>query len=121
MPETPTPGAAPGQSPPFGQSPAVGATPNRGFEAQGVQRLGAVIKMLEQLIPMVGAVSEIGKDVMQAITKLSKHIPAGAVTPQAERNTLEAAQIRNMQNSQLQQLQSAQQQKPPAAPPGMAA
>jgi hypothetical protein len=111
----------------MGQSPAVGATPNKGFEAQGLQRLGVVLKQLEQLLPLVGAASEIGKDVMGCLTKLSKHVPEGAVTPAAEKNTLEAAQRQNMQNSQMQSQLRAQQgaqgqpPKPAAAPPGMAA
>jgi hypothetical protein len=88
-----------------------------------MQRLGVVLKQLEQLIPMLGSTSEIGKDVMKALNMLNKHVPEGAVTPAAERNTLEAAQRQNLQNTQMQaQLRGQQGQPQPApAPPGMAA
>jgi hypothetical protein len=126
MPEAnPQPAGSPGQAQqaPFGQTPAVGATPNRGFEAQGLQRLGVVIKQLEQLIPLVGVSSEIGKDVMKALNSLAKHVPEGAITPAAEKNALDAAQRQNAQNAQMQQMMRAQagaQAKTPQMP-GMAA
>ena len=58
---TPAPAAPGGQpqppQPPFGATPATGATPNKGYEAAGLQKLGVVVKQLEGLLPEVGAVS----------------------------------------------------------------
>ena len=93
----------------MGSSPATGPTPNKGFEAAGLQRLGLVIKQLEQLVPMAGTTSELGKDVLDALRKLSKHVPSGSVTPAAEKNMLQQTMMRNTQgNQQMQALKQAQ-------------
>lgn len=108
----------------MGASPATGPTPNRGFEAAGLQRLGVVIKQLEQLIPMLGSGSDPGKDVLKALNMLSKHVPSGSVTPANERNVLQNAQMKNAQNNQaMQQMRQRQAQggAPGGAQPGAAA
>lgn len=108
MPEQ-TPAAVPGSQQtqaPFGASGATGPTPNRGYEAAGLQRLGSVVKQMEELIPMVGSTSDIGQAVLKALNSLVKFVPAGAVTPAAERNNLQQAMTRNAsQDQQLQMLQ----------------
>ena len=93
----------------MGASPATGPTPNKGFEAAGLQRLGLVIKQLEQLVPMLGAGSEPGKAVLEALGKLAKHVPSGSVTPGAERAGLEKAMMQNSQNNQAIQRMRQQQ------------
>ena len=121
MPEPGTPAAAgaPTQQaqPPMGVSSATGPTPNAGFEAAARQRLGVIIRQLEQMVPQIGATSEIGKDVLKALSMFTKHIQPGEVTPAAERNTLEQTMMQNQQNqAQMQQMR----QQPPAGgqPPG---
>jgi hypothetical protein len=120
---TPAP-AAPGgqaQQPPFGSTSATSSTPNKGYEAAGLQKLGVVVKQLEGLLPEVGASSEIGKDVLKALNMLVKHVPAGAVTPAAQKNSLEAMQRNQVQNGQTMQALQAmragggQGQQPPGA------
>lgn len=103
MPEvTPqSPGAAPPQQAPFGQSSAMGATANKGHEAAALQRLGVVLKMLETIVPLAGASTEMGKMVLKTINSIAKMIPEGAVTPAAERNVLEQQQMKNVQNQQM--------------------
>ncbi len=108
MPET-TPAAVPQQQQaPFGQSAATGPTPNKGFEAAAAQRLGLVIKQLEELIPMAGATSEIGKACLDALNKLVKYVPAGSVNPAASKNNIEQMAMRNAQNNQQMQAIKAQ-------------
>ena len=107
MPEPGTPAAAGApsqpQEPPLGVSSATGPTPNRGYEAAAKQRLGVMIRQLEQMVPMVGATSDIGKDVLKALNMFAKHIQPGEVTPAAERNTLEQTMMQNQQNQALTQ------------------
>lgn len=108
MPET-TPAAAPQQQQaPFGASPATGPTPNKGFEAAAAQRLGLVIKQLEELIPLAGATSEIGKACLDALNKLVKYVPAGAVNPATTKNNLDQMAQRNAQQNQQMQALKAQ-------------
>lgn len=121
MPET-APAAAP-QQPPFGSSPATGPTPNKGYEAAAAQRLGAVVKQLEELIPLAGATSDIGKAALDALNKLVKLVPAGSVTPASQRNNIERmAQSQAQNNAQMQALkqqrmQGGQGAQPPAQQP----
>ena len=109
-----TPGAQSGQqqtAPPNGSSPATGPTQNKGYEAAGLQRLGSVIKMMTDLLPLVGATSDIGKELMASMTKLSKFVPAGSVSPAADRSNIEQAAMRNTQNNaQMQAVQQMRQQ-----------
>lgn len=116
MPET-TPAAAgqpppaPGgqAQPPFGSSGATQPTANKGFEAAGLQRLGMVVKQLEQLIPMLGSGSEIGKDVLKALNSLVKHVPPGGASPAAEKNNIEQMAMQNAQRAQqAQQMRQSQ-------------
>lgn len=112
-----SPSAVPGtpqpQSAPFGSSPATGPTPNKGFEAAGLQRLGAVVKQLEELIPMFGAASDPGKACLDALNKLVKLVPAGSVTPASQKNNIEQMAMRNVRDNQ--QMQALQQQRMQAA------
>ena len=87
----------------MGSSPATGPTPNKGFEAAGLQRLGVVIKQLEQLIPMLGSGTPPGADVLKALNLLSKHVPAGSVTPAAEKTSIDRMAMQNSQNNQQMQ------------------
>lgn len=96
------PGGQPAQ-PPFGQTPATGATPNKGFEAAGMQKLGVVVKQLETILPELGAGSEAGQAVLKALNSLVKFVPAGSVTPAAQKNSIEAQQRNMAQNNQQMQ------------------
>lgn len=109
------PGGQPAQ-PPFGTTSATGPTPNRGYEAAGLQRLGLVVKQLEELIPMFGAASEPGKACLDALNKLVKLVPAGSVSPASEKSNIENMAMRNTQaNQQMQAIKQQAQQQPAAA------
>lgn len=116
----PTAPGAP-QQPPFGQSPVTGPTPNKGFEAAALKRVGLVVKQLTETLQLAGATSEVGKDILKAINMLVKHVPSGAVTPADERAGLERMQMQNTQNSQMQQSMKAGAQGGAGGPPQAAA
>lgn len=112
------PGSGP-QTPPMGTSPATGPTPNRGYEAAAVQRLGIVVKQLTDLLPLVGGTSELGQEIMKTIQKLAKHVQPGAVSPAGEKNQLQQALMQNEKNrSMMQQMGGGKPGMPPGAPPG---
>jgi hypothetical protein len=118
-----TPAAVPGspnpQQAPFGTTPATGPTPNRGFEAAGLQRLGSVVKQLEELVPMVGAASEHGREVLKALNILVKLVPPGSVNPASQRANIEQMAMRNTKdNQQMQALQQQRMQPQQGAQPG---
>jgi hypothetical protein len=74
--------------------------------------MGVVIKQLTDVLQMVGAGSDLGKDVLKAMSILTKHVPSGSVTPADERNQLERQMMQNTQNTQ----QSAQLKQQMAQP-----
>jgi hypothetical protein len=113
---TPVPGAPggqPQQQPPFGSTPATGSTPNKGYEAAGLQKLGVLVKQMETMLPELGASSDAGKAVLDCLNKLVKFVPSGSVTPAAQKNSIEAQQRMLAQNNQqMQAVQQMRQQKP---------
>src|SRR5271167_3583107 len=100
-------GGAPGQppasagpgtgQPPFGSSPATGPTQNRGHEVAGIQRLSLIISLMSQTLPLVGAASEPGIALSDAIKKLVKYVPPGTVGPAADQNAMQQLQMRQAQ------------------------
>lgn len=82
-----------------------------------MQRLGMIVKQLGDLIPMLGATSEIGQAVMKAVQNLAKHVPPGAVTPASEKNTLEQLALKNAQQNQTVQQMRQQGQGGQGGPP----
>jgi hypothetical protein len=114
MPEqtpAPVPGSQQSQAP-FGTSGATGPTPNRGYEAAGLQKLGSVVKQLEEMTPLFGSSSEIGQEVLKTLNRLAKYVPAGSMTPAAERNNIQQMATRNaQQDGQLKALQQRQGQQ----------
>ncbi len=65
-----------------------------------MQKLGVVVKQLESILPELGASSEAGQAVLKALNSLVKFVPAGSVTPAAQKNSIEAQQRSMMQNNQ---------------------
>lgn len=68
-----------------------------------MQKLGVVVKQLESILPELGASSEAGQAVLKALNSLVKFVPAGSVTPAAQKNSIEAQQRNMMQNNQQMQ------------------
>ena len=101
------PGQTP-QAPPFGQAAASQPTPNRGYEAAGLQRLGLVVQQLQEILPQVGAGSDIGQAVLKALTSLSKFVPPGSVTPAGQKQQIEQMMQKQQQGNQQMQLLAAQ-------------
>ena len=94
-----------------------------------MQRLGLVIKQLTEILPLAGASSDIGKTVLDVLTKLTKHVPAGSNSQASERNAIDQMAMKNAQaaqtNKALQHPQGGQGQPPMGGQaqqmPGMAA
>ena len=109
--------------PPVGSSPATGPVPNKGMEAAGRAKLGLVVRLLESLVSPLGASTEAGKDVLKALTSLSKHVPPGAVSPGVEQTSLMKLMVdQKQQQPQIAAMRAAMSGQQPnpgggAAPP----
>ena len=113
-------GTAPGQ-PPFGSSPVQMPTPNRGLQANALTQINVAVRILERALPVMGATSPVGKDLMSAIRSLSKHIQPGDMGQGSEASTLQNMMMQAKQNMPQQALLSALQQQPQSPAGGMPA
>ena len=95
---SPTPQGAPQGNPPsVGSSPATIPQPNRGNEAAGLARLGIIVRLMEETVPLIGASSEPGKELLRALSSLAKHVPPGAVSPSIEQNAMQKMAMQQRQ------------------------
>jgi hypothetical protein len=110
---TPAPAGPGGQppQPPFGSTQATGSTPNKGYEAAGLQKLGVILKQMEGALPELGASSDAGKALLDCMSKLAKFVPSGSVTPAAQKNSIEAQQRQAAQSNQQMQALAQMRQK----------
>ena len=99
--------------PPMGSSPATVPTQNKGYEAAGLQQLGVIVSLMEKTIPLLGSASEPGKDLLKALSTLSKHIPPGAVSPAAQQNTMQSLMMKQAQMGPQIQAMRQQSMAPP--------
>ena len=112
--QSPQQPAAQGQ-PPFGSSQATQPTQNAGYKVAGVKMIGLGLMALENSIPIIGASSPEGMDVLSSIQKLAKHVPPGTVTPQDIKNVIQQLMVKMQQGQQQMQAMQAQRQQPQQA------
>lgn len=87
--------------PPFGSSPATGPTQNLGSTAGGLARIALILRIMEETLPLVGASTEPGQDLLKAMQMLAKHIQPGSVSPASERNSLQNVMLKMQQNAPM--------------------
>ena len=123
----PSPQAAPqGQpQPSAGASPVTQPVPNQGHQAAGMAKLAMIVRLMEQTIPMLGAGSEAGRDLLQATSRLAKHVSSGSVSQGAENSAVQnlVSQQRQMQPiiAQMNQQGGGQPSPQPQPQPAAAA
>ena len=76
-----------------------------------MQKLGVLLKQMEGILPEVGAGSDVGKVLLDCMTKIAKFVPSGSVTPAAQKNSIEAQQRSMAQNNQQMHAIQAMRQK----------
>jgi hypothetical protein len=113
---SPAPAGGEGKQAPFGNSGATQPTPNAGMEAAALQRVGVLVKQVQDIMQLVGAGSEPARTCSRFSTFWSRWLPAGNVSNASERNMLEQSLMRNTQNGAMQQQLKQQSQKPPGSP-----
>ena len=83
-----------------------------------MQKLGVIVKQLEAALPELGASSEAGQAVLKALSSLVKFVPAGSVTPAAQKNSIEAQQRAMAERNQQMQAMKQRAQGGGGAPGG---
>lgn len=112
------PGAAPsGQA--TGPTPATSPVANQGAVAVANAALAVIAQRLQQLLVVLPVGSDVARDVREAVNKIAKHVPPGAVSQgqmmtEAQKNLMTQREM----GPQIAAMRSAQ---PPGAPPTPAA
>lgn len=107
----PSMGGGPAES----MSPATG---NPGLQADAMSKVHTAIQLLEQALPNLPVGSDPHKDVLDAISKLSKTAPASEAIPGVQTSQLAGLQRQAQQSAPLQALARAMGQGPQIAPVG---
>jgi len=87
----------------------------------GVKMMGMALLALERAVPLLGASSDEGRDALQALTRLSKHVPPGTVTPTDVKNVLQQLMTQQQQFGQQMSAMRQQQAAPAQTAPGAGA
>jgi hypothetical protein len=75
-----------------------------------MQRLGLVVKQLDEIVKMIGVTSEMGAAVSEMIKKASKYVQPGSLTPTAETNGINQLAMKSQANNQQMQQYMASKQ-----------
>lgn len=106
----PPPGVAPGPIPqatqgtpgqPPSGSPVTMPNANLGNEAKGMALLKVAVGLLEHALPLMGTASEAGKDLLAALPRLAKHVPAQSMSPGVENSALMTAMLQRKQDNPM--------------------
>jgi hypothetical protein len=115
------PGAPPSAPPPqaTGIQPATSPVPEHGLEAAALAKLSLFVQALTHLLPNIPVGSDLAKDVREAVNKLAKHVPPGAVSPGIQMSEAQRQLLMTRQNApQIQAARAAQMGSGGGAPPG---
>ena len=124
---SPPPGGAPAQPgmPPQGQAtgptPASTPTPNRGAEAGALAKLAVLTTGLQLLLAAFPVGSDVSRDIREAVNKVAKHVPPGAISQGVQMTEAQRALMQQKQQApQIAAMRAAQtgggQPSPPPAP-----
>ena len=82
--------------------------------------LSVAVKILEKSFSQLGVGTEAGKDILDALKRLSKHVPAGQTPPGVQNGAMQGAMDENRRNAMMMQMRQGGGAPPPgagAAPP----
>ena len=66
-----------------------------------MQKIAMAMKSLEPVLQMVGAGSEIGKEVLKALGVLAKVAPPGSVSPEGQKNEAQNSLMAALKNAAM--------------------
>lgn len=112
-PAAPQPGQPPaGQA--TGSTPASMPAPNRGIEAAALAKLSNVAQMLRLLTNAFPVGSDVDRDLRDALNKIAKHVPPGAVSQGVQMTEAQRTLMQQKQQAPQIAAQRAAQMQPPA-------
>lgn len=113
----------PQMRPPVGNTgPASPPTGNPGLTADALTKVREAVNILQMALPQLPVGSEPHKEVLKAITGLSKSVPASSAVPGVQQTTLADLSQQAQKTSMFQNVQralQAQQAENPGSPPAV--
>lgn len=116
----PPPGGAaapPPEQPAGGAGGATMPTPNRGIEAQALAKLAVAVQQIALISGILPAGSDAAQDIREALNKLAKHVPPGAVSQGVQMTEAQKALMQQKQQQPQIAAMRAAQPGMPAPPP----
>lgn len=96
------------------------SAPGQGAQAGALMQVKMALDMLQNALPQLGMGSDVHRDVIQAVTRLSRHLPQGIPTAGAQQTSLQDMQRNTIRNAILQRIMAqqggGQQPMPPSTP-----
>jgi len=96
------------------------SAPGQGAQGAALMQVKAALDMLQNALPQLGMGSDVHRDVINAVNRLSRHLPQGIPTAGAQQ-TMAQDLVRNTQRNALLQrlmaMQGGQQQQPQPSTP----
>lgn len=94
-------------------------TPDRGLEAAALAKLAVHVQAIALIGAVLPAGSEAARDIREALNKLAKHVPPGAISQGVQMSEAQRALVQQRQaGPQIAAARAAQPVAPPAGPPG---
>jgi len=100
-----------------GMQPPV-STPGPGNMAQGLIKLKMAVDMIHEALPMLEAGSQPHKDAVQALTRITRHLPQGAPTAGVQQTQLGDMLRNTVRNALLQRIMASRGGQQGGAPGG---
>ena len=92
------PGGAPAPQPaggnPAGPGGASMPTANRGLEAKALASLAVLVQGMQTILAGLPAGSDVARDVREAVNKVAKHVPPGAISQGVQMSEAQQALMR---------------------------
>jgi hypothetical protein len=92
-----------------------------GAQAAALQQVKMALDMLQNALPALGMGTEQHRDVLQAVQRLSRHMPQGIPTAGAQQTAIQDLMKNTIRNAMMQRLMAnqqggGQQPMPPSTP-----
>lgn len=97
-----------------GPTPATQPVQNQGLQASALARLAVLVQALQTtVLPMVPVGSDAGRDIREALNKLAKHVPPGAISQGVQNMSAQQMALQQRQNAPQIAAMRASQATPP--------
>jgi len=93
-----------------GRGGAQATNPGAGAQAAALQQVKMALEMLQGALPQLDMGTDVHRDVAQVVVRLSRHLPSGIPSPQAQQLSMQDMMRNTQRNGMLQRIMASQGQ-----------